>query len=153
MVPLHVSAEDLPEMVADLRAVQSIDGAIVTVLRKTSMMAHCERAVLDAGLVARAPGAGRDDGHGVMLREVEVVAVDHGIEERGVRDPGLEVVGYELAGYAAQVGEEPHVGGEPVLGGLRPSRLGEEVARVRQAGGEHRGGASRACAGSTSPAR
>lgn len=35
------------------------------------------------------------------------------------------------------------MGGEPVLGGLRPGRLGKEVARVRQAGGEHRGGADR----------
>ena len=93
--------------------------------------------VLCRRLVARPAHPSRHDRHLVMAGECLIAAVQHRIPIVGLAHPGLGVVGNQHLRAAADIGEGPHVGGQPVLLALRPRRLGVDQVRTRQAGDKH----------------
>lgn len=91
MVPFHVSAEGLPGVVAGLRAIQSLDGFIVTVPHKSAIVELCDSVSDAAQLVGAVNVVRRNaDGslHGDILDGAGFVA---GLRQRGVEPAGLSV--------------------------------------------------------------
>jgi shikimate dehydrogenase len=88
MVPMQVSAADLPQAVQGLRALASLDGFIVTVPHKTAMLALCDevsahaRQVGAVNVVRRSPSG---ELFGDILDGVGFVA--------GLREAGFDPVG------------------------------------------------------------
>jgi len=97
MVPFHVSAEDLPKLVAGLHVLQSFDGAIVTVPHKTSMIAHCDH-LSDRAAAVGAVNVIRREADGRLFGD----ALDGIGFLAGLRASGIEVAGREI--YLAGAG-------------------------------------------------
>ena len=74
-----------------------------------------------------------------MGRHLGVGAIDLGIVEASLGDARLEVVGNDLTGNAAEEGEGPAMGADPVGQGLAPGRLGICVAGGAEDGDEDLG--------------
>ena len=89
---------------------------------------ECRSGETDAGvdfrLVPRLSRPRRQDADRVMRRHGPVGPVDLGIVEGGLVDPALQIVGNQQLRRAAEKAEHAHVGAGPVLGSLRPRRLG-----------------------------
>lgn len=87
-----------------------------------------EHRGFDDRLVSGPARSGGHDGRAVVLGELEIGAIDDGVEATGVGDPALEIVWDEHGGSPAEELHHPHVGGDPGRQILGETRLGVEVA-------------------------
>jgi len=91
-----------------------------------------EHIGLDDGLVTWMARPGRHDGGAVVLRKLQVSAVDDRLVATGLRDAAAEIVGHEDRRRAAEELHHPDMRGDPRGEILGQARLGVHVAARAQ---------------------
>ena len=100
---------------------------------------HHLHADLDFGFIPGTGGAGRDDGHAIVLREVGVGPVEGGLVAMGPAHGGLEIIRDHDLGHPTQRRKGADMGPDPVGETLAPRRFGEGIVGGAQDGDEDRG--------------
>jgi hypothetical protein len=110
------------------RGVQLQEGeeSVVAEARENPPFHHLH-AHLDFGFIPRTGGAGRDDRHAIMLRELGVGPVEGGLIAMGSAYGGLEVIrDYDL-GHPTKRREGMDMGPDPIGQTLAPGRFGKGI--------------------------
>ena len=100
---------------------------------------HHLHADLDFGFIPGTGGAGRDDGHAIVLREFGVGPVEGGLVAMGPAHGGLEIIRDHDLGHPTERRKGADMGPDPVGETLAPSRFGEGIVGGAQDGDEDRG--------------
>lgn len=103
MIPMNITPEDLPALIASLRKLRSFDGAIVTVPHKQAILAFCDELTPHAKAVGAANVLRREADGRLVGGQLDGVGFVEGLRSQGIPVAGRSIYLAGAGGAASAI--------------------------------------------------